>query len=207
MGVFLSLYNRKRNFEKSPEPKGKRSFGNGARFPTFVVQEHHARRLHYDFRLEIGGALKSWAVPKGVSSKPLEKRLAVMTEDHPLDYVNFEGTIPQGEYGGGTVSIWDRGFFLNLTSGKKGIEPAANAVEQGHLSFWLQGVKLKGKFTLTRMGRDSNSWLLIKRYTDRSVLSYIEEASRPVIAGAKIVSKKENSPALQNKKNRRSSAA
>jgi bifunctional non-homologous end joining protein LigD len=123
----------------------------------FVVHEHHATRLHYDFRLEIAGALKSWAIPKGPSMNPMEKRLAVMVEDHPLEYGDFEGIIPQGQYGAGAVLIWDSGGF----------QPEGDpeiALKKGRLSFFLDGEKLKGSFSLVLMkGRGSGKdWLLIK---------------------------------------------
>jgi bifunctional non-homologous end joining protein LigD len=155
----LTEYKRKRNFNKTPEPapKVKRS-RSGAQF---VVQKHAASRLHYDFRLELEGTLKSWAVPKGPSLDPSVKALAVHVEDHPLDYANFEGVIPQGEYGGGTVMVWDRGTWE-----PEGDEDAAAAYRRGRLKFALQGEKLKGSWALVRMGgragEDGKNWLLIK---------------------------------------------
>lgn len=158
-------YQRKRDFSRTPEPKGGRR--KGSRKPIFVVQEHDASTHHFDFRLEVGGALKSWAVPKGPSTDPSEKRLAVPTEDHPLEYGDFEGVIPKGEYGGGAVSLWDRGTFENLT--EKDGEPvdAATALEQGHLLFRLAGEKLTGGYALHRTGKgDDANWLLIKMRDD-----------------------------------------
>ena len=124
----------------------------------FVVHEHHATRLHYDFRLEIAGVLKSWAIPKGPSMNPSDKRLAVMVEDHPLEYVDFEGIIPKGHYGAGPVLIWDAGKFLPE-------EGPETALKKGKLSFSLEGKKLKGSFSLTLMkGRGTGKeWLLIKK--------------------------------------------
>jgi bifunctional non-homologous end joining protein LigD len=123
----------------------------------FVVHEHQARRHHYDFRLEIEGALKSWAVPKGPSMDPAEKRLAVQVPDHPLSYAGFEGVIPEGQYGAGPVVIWDRGSFTTSSG-----DPGSDLV-RGKLSFSLKGRKLKGRFTLLRLKRGERNWLLIKQ--------------------------------------------
>ncbi len=133
--------------------------------PTFVVQKHGARSLHYDFRLEADGVLKSWSVPKGPSTNPAEKRLAVPTEDHPLDYENFEGVIPPGEYGAGPVIVWDTGTYENRTKDSSGHEvPVTDAIENGHVSFSLHGKKLRGGYSLTRIrsGREPG-WLLVKK--------------------------------------------
>src|SRR5664279_5335560 len=145
-----------RNFAATPEPKGRKAPKTGA---SFVVQKHDARRLHYDFRLELDGALKSWAVTRGPSLVPGEKRLAVHVEDHPLEYGDFEGTIPKGEYGGGTVIVWDRGTWTPIGDAHKGYA-------KGHLDFDLRGEKLGGHWHLVRMhGRPlekRENWLLIK---------------------------------------------
>ena len=152
----LRAYHEKRDFNRTAEPRGGRSRGQGR---SFVVQRHHARRLHYDFRLELDGVLKSWAVPKEPSRDPADKRLAVRTEDHPLDYGSFEGTIPEGEYGAGRVKIWDRGEWEPLDDPREGLE-------KGKLSFVLKGRRMKGGWTLVRMRprrRETNeNWLLIK---------------------------------------------
>ena len=125
----------------------------------FVVQEHHARQLHYDFRLEMAGILKSWAVPKGPSLNPADKRLAVMVENHSLEYIDFEGIIPPGQYGAGTVVVWDSGNYRLL----EGDDPV-RAVERGKIAFELEGEILKGGFTLLKMkGRGEKNWLLIKK--------------------------------------------
>jgi len=157
----LQEYLEKRRFGRTPEPAGEG--GVAAAGPIFVVQKHDASHLHYDFRLEVDGVLKSWAIPKGPATDPGQKRLAVPTEDHPLEYAGFEGVIPQGEYGGGTVMVWDTGKFRNLTE-KKGVPiPLAQAVAHGHVKVWLEGRKLRGGYALTRFktGKEE-AWLLVK---------------------------------------------
>ncbi len=152
----LELYNQKRNFDVSPEPRGKKAKQTGN---SFVIQKHDATRLHYDFRLEIDGVLKSWAVTKGPSMVPGEKRLAVHVEDHPLDYGGFEGLIPEGNYGAGAVMLWDRGTWEPIGDLHK-------AYKKGHLEFALKGEKLEGRWHLVRMGHREGekreNWLLIK---------------------------------------------
>jgi DNA ligase D-like protein (predicted 3'-phosphoesterase) len=156
----LDEYRRKRDFKKTPEPAGKgRKQGR-----MFVIQKHDATSLHYDFRLEVSGVLKSWAVPKGPSTNPRDKRLAMPTEDHPMDYGDFEGVIPEGEYGAGPVIVWDTGTFENITNEKGETVSMEDALESGHVSVWLEGKKLRGGYTLTRTGRDGRErWLLIKK--------------------------------------------
>jgi len=142
----LEAYRKKRKFDITPEPAGEVSSGEGNRF---VVQKHQARNLHYDFRLEIEGVLKSWAVPKGVPDMPGVRRLAVQTEDHPVAYIDFAGTIPEGEYGAGTVEIWDKGTFRLENKSAEEIE------------FNLSGERLSGAYVLVHT--DGKNWLLIKR--------------------------------------------
>ena len=161
----LKPYRRKRDFRKTAEPKG-RPPRRTARRPIFVVQKHRARTLHYDFRLEVDGVLKSWAVPKGPSVNPGDKRLAVLVEDHPLDYADFEGVIPEGEYGAGAVLVWDRGTYGNLKeeAGEGDAVSMADALRAGEVAVRLEGEKLCGGFALvrTRMGGNPKNWLLIK---------------------------------------------
>lgn len=156
-----SIYRKKRDFQKTPEPEGGGSRSKGR--PIFVIQEHDASTLHYDFRLEIDGTLKSWAVPKGPSTDPRVKRLAIPTEDHPLDYARFEGVIPKGEYGSGTVVVWDTGPYENITEKSGELQPAASALKQGHLLIRLYGSKLQGGYVLQRTEKGKEPrWLLIK---------------------------------------------
>ena len=162
--MVLETYNRKRDFTKTTEPKGRANQEKRrASGDSFVIQKHDARRLHYDFRLELDGVLKSWAVTKGPSLVPGEKRLAVQTEDHPLEYGDFEGTIPKGEYGGGTVLVWDKGSWTPLGDPHKGLN-------KGHLEFELHGKKLGGRWHLIRMAgkprEKRENWLLIKGEDD-----------------------------------------
>jgi DNA ligase D-like protein (predicted 3'-phosphoesterase) len=157
----LKDYQEKRDFTRTPEPAP--GPGPGSPEPIFVIQKHAARRLHYDFRLEVDGVLKSWAIPKGPSTDPRDQRLAVPTEDHPLAYAGFEGVIPEGEYGGGTVLVWDTGAYRNLTEKKGQAIPMGQGLAHGHVKVWLEGRKLKGGYALTRFktGKDE-SWLLVK---------------------------------------------
>jgi bifunctional non-homologous end joining protein LigD len=164
----LSVYNKKRNFKNTPEPAGKGGKKNHFRF---VVQRHDASRLHYDFRLELGGVLKSWAVPKGPSMNPADKRLAVMVEDHPVSYIFFEGQIPEGNYGAGTVEVWDKGIFFPINEALEKISErqALQALEKGELKFILTGEKLEGSFVLVRMKATEKNWLLIKHKDEWAV--------------------------------------
>jgi bifunctional non-homologous end joining protein LigD len=157
----LTTYNKKRNFKVTPEPAGKSAKKS---FFRFVVQRHDATRLHYDFRLELGGVLKSWAVPKGPSMNPADKRLAVMVEDHPVSYINFEGEIPEGNYGAGAVEVWDSGVFFPVDKdlNKMSERQALLALGKGELKIFLKGEKLEGGFVLVRLKKDDKNWLLIK---------------------------------------------
>ena len=157
----LSTYRAKRDFSKTAEPTGQLAVRPSKRL-RFVIQKHAARRLHYDLRLELGGVFRSWAVTKGPSLAPHDKRLAVEVEDHPLDYGDFEGTIPHGEYGGGAVQLWDRGYWVPLSN-----RSAQDQLAKGELKFELHGKRLGGSWVLVRMKNDRDggkrtNWLLIK---------------------------------------------
>src|SRR5712691_10665366 len=170
----LGEYHRKRDFKVTPEPRGAEKATAGR---SFVIQKHAATRLHYDFRLEMEGVLKSWAVPKGPSLDPKDKRLAMMTEDHPVEYGGFEGIIPAGQYGGGTVLLWDRGTW-------EPIEDPHAGLRKGNLKFRLNGEKLHGGFALVKIkGRDARdsekTWLLIKEKDDQVRPGYDVTEARP----------------------------
>ena len=162
----LSKYNQKRNFNKTKEPMGKRS--KKAKKLRFCIQHHIARKDHYDLRLEWNGVLISWAVPKGPSYNDKDKRLAIMVEDHPIDYRNFEGTIPKGEYGGGTVMLWDKGYWEPI----KGYKPN---FKEGPIKFILKGSRLKGIWTLVKLKNNDTSWLLIKDKDEYNLYDDINE--------------------------------
>src|ERR1700730_4716383 len=161
MRVPLEDYRRKRKFTETPEPSGR--VRTSSRTPIFVVQKHSASHLHYDFRLAINGVLVSWAVPKGPSMNPTEKRLAVRTEDHPLEYAQFEGVIPEGQYGAGTVIVWDMGKYE-----PPGYIPPDEHLARVKIGVFLHGTKLRGGFTLVRMEKrlagpsQKERWILIK---------------------------------------------
>lgn len=166
----IKKYRAKRDFNRTSEP-----FGSGkqsADKPIFVIHKHDAQNLHYDFRLEVDGVLKSWAIPKGPSTDPRERRLAMPTEDHPLEYSVFEGVIPEGEYGAGTVMVWDAGTYRNLSTTKKGKEKEISmkqAVKNGRITIWLHGKKLKGGYSIIRTARGKNErWLLIKKDDEKA---------------------------------------
>src|SRR5262245_59637072 len=174
----LAEYRRKRRFKKTPEPTGKAAKPKKSRRPSYVIQKHAATRLHYDFRLELDGVLKSWAVPKGPCFDPSEKRLAVEVEDHPLEYAKFEGVIPEVEYGGGEVIVWDRGTWIPDGDPHEGLR-------KGTLELELQGKKLHGRWILVRIRSrehsDKPNWLLIKRHDDaaRPLTEYDVTVDRP----------------------------
>ena len=156
MAMELEEYRRKRDFRRTPEPGGSQRVKSKQ---YFVVQKHQASRLHYDFRLQVAGVLKSWAIPKGPSIDPSDKRLAIQVEDHPVEYKDFEGVIPSGEYGGGTVMIWDCGSYELLEK-----KDPQKSIQEGGIRFRLHGKKLKGGFALikTEYQKNRNAWLLIK---------------------------------------------
>lgn len=168
----LEEYKKKRDFRKTSEPGDEEITFDWAEEgkPIFVIQKHDATNLHYDFRIEVDGVLKSWAVPKGPSTDPSVKRMAIPTEDHPLGYADFEGIIPEDEYGGGTVMVWDRGTYRNLKEDDQDNPPSlAEQLDDGHVTIWLEGEKLKGGYALIRTGKGDNPrWLLIKMNDDEA---------------------------------------
>jgi len=164
----LNKYRDKRDFRRTDEPRGQKPDADSGTKPIFVIQEHNASSHHFDLRLEIDGVLKSWSVPKGPSTDPAEKRMAIPTEDHPLDYADFEGRIPEGQYGAGTVLLWDRGTWTNITEKDGRTRSAKEALEQGHLLAWLDGEKVRGGYALHRTGGSDGNWLLIKMDDDQA---------------------------------------
>jgi bifunctional non-homologous end joining protein LigD len=180
----LKVYRAKRDFARTREPRGATRAGKGSRY---VIQKHDARRLHYDLRLELDGVMLSWAVTKGPSLVPGDKRLAIHVEDHPVEYNKFEGTIPKGEYGGGTVMIWDRGQWYPEGDPR-------NGMSKGRLDFRLEGEKLKGRWHLVRMrkrpGERQEPWLLIKSADEfarrKSDPDILEQKPKSVVTGRSI---------------------
>jgi bifunctional non-homologous end joining protein LigD len=194
-GTWLEEYKQKRRFDKTPEPAGQEP--RAAKDDTFVVQKHSARRLHYDFRLEIAGTLKSWAVPKGPSQSSADKRLAVQTEDHPLEYGGFEGKIPEGNYGAGTVMVWDRGTYA-----AEGEASAEQQLARGELKFVLNGEKLRGSFVLVKLkhSEKGNEWLMIKHKDAAEDHSWkVDEHDGSVLTGRTIEEIKEEAPPKREK--------
>jgi DNA ligase D-like protein (predicted 3'-phosphoesterase) len=185
----LKEYKKKRDLSKTPEPRGEKKKKKKGGDPAFVIQKHDARNLHYDFRLEADGVLVSWAVPKGPSTNPDDRRLAIKVEDHPIDYGDFEGVIPKGMYGAGTVLVWDRGTYRNLMAEKDPPISVQESIEIGHVEVWLEGGKLRGGYALVEMkGRGVNQWLLIKmkdEFADRSG-KLIETDPNSVVSGASL---------------------
>ncbi|MCA1764192.1 MAG: DNA ligase [Flavobacteriales bacterium] len=157
MANSLKKYREKRDFKKTGEPHGDAKKKSKKRFS---IQKHDASNLHYDFRLEYEGVLKSWAIPKGPSTDPADKRLAIQTEDHPVDYIDFEGTIPEGEYGAGKVMVWDRGTYENITEKDGELRGIGESLDAGHLLINLNGEKLKGGYAFNRM--EGEKWLMVK---------------------------------------------
>lgn len=183
----LSLYKKKRSFQETPEPTGSKKSSSSSKL-RFVVQKHDASRLHYDFRLEMEGVLKSWAVPKGPSLNPDEKRLAMMVEDHPYDYRSFEGIIPEGNYGAGAVIVWDEGTYEPMEdvggSSKENEKHLLKQLQKGDLKIRLYGEKLNGDFALVKMkGRQENAWLLIKKKDNYATDKDITRKSASVKSG------------------------
>ena len=192
----LNEYNSKRNFKKTPEPGGSKSDApkqGNKRVLRFVIQKHNATRLHYDFRLETrDGVLLSWAVPKGPSLDPRQKRLAVETEDHPLDYIDFEGVIPEGNYGAGTVIVWDTGTYTSEGDTRQ-------QFRDGKISFTIDGKKIKGSFSLIRIRQRQKQWLLIKSGGDPYATSEEEEEDLTIIAPESVLTGRTNDELDENK--------
>ena len=186
----LTKYHSKRNFKTSPEPEGSvRRVGNKSL--AFVVQEHASTNLHYDFRLELDGVLKSWAVPKGPSMRPEDKRLAIMVEDHPYDYKDFEGTIEEG-YGAGNVIVWDRGTYeaVDSTDMQASQKLIRSGLRKGHVDFILHGKKLKGRFSLIRLkGDKKKNWILVKNKDEHAVKTDVLKKNKSVLTGETISEK------------------
>ncbi len=200
----LEDYQKKRNFNNTAEPKAK-SINNGDSRPggvvkvnsknmlKFVVHKHFASHLHFDLRLELDGVLKSWAVPKGPSINPKDKKLAVMVEDHPLEYKDFEGTIPEGNYGAGKVYVWDYGTYHALETDDKqeSSRILREGLEKGHMTFILNGQRLRGEFALVRLKKASpKDWLLLKKNDEFAAEINISELEAPGEAAEKENSKK-----------------
>jgi bifunctional non-homologous end joining protein LigD len=187
----LERYNKKRKFGKTPEPKG--MLGKRGRALHFVVQKHDASHLHYDFRLEMGGVMKSWAVPKGPSLNPKDKRLAIMTEDHPISYNTFEGHIPEGLYGGGDVIVWDTGTYWSedTDNAKESEQEFLAGLRKGALTFYLNGKKLRGLFTLIKFKGNEKQWLLIKKDDEHATEEDVLADNRSVLSLKRLTGKTE----------------
>ena len=189
---FLKLYRKRRNLKKSGEPRGssKRPKETSGKNPIFVIQEHDARNLHYDFRLEIDGVLKSWAIPKGPSTDPKIKRLAMPTDDHPMEYASFEGVIPEGNYGAGPVIIWDHGTYINIRKKSGKVVPMDECFKAGKIEVDLHGKKIKGSYVLFRMGgqKDKEQWLFKKMVDEHADARRNKVSTQPksVVSGKTI---------------------
>lgn len=207
----LAEYNKKRVFTKTPEPRGGKPAKDALHF---VVQKHDATRLHYDFRLEMNGVLKSWAIPKGPSLNPDDRRLAMMVEDHPYDYKDFEGIIPEGNYGAGTVIVWDEGTYETLVpqnSKKEEEKSLLSQLKSGSLKFRLFGKKLKGEFALVHIknnnGSGENAWLLIKHRDGFASTADITKKAKSVLSDKTIAQMEKDKNAdqwMSNRKNKNS---
>jgi len=198
--VGLRDYFRKRRFGRTPEPRGEVKTSKSRRL-AFVVQEHHASSLHYDFRLEIDGVLKSWAVPKGPSLKPHEHHLAIQTEDHPYEYRKFEGVIPEGEYGAGNVIIWDEGWYEARKGDPKDSEATMReGLKKGHMTFILHGKKLNGEFALIKMKNadNPNAWLLVKKADEFATTEDVTKQDQSVVSGKRVDDLGGKMPDLKN---------
>lgn len=165
-----SSYEEKRNMDATPEPSSSGSEKSSGDRPVFVIHKHDASNLHYDFRLEIEGALKSWVLPKGPSTDPSQKRLAIPTEDHPMEYADFEGVIPEGQYGAGTVMVWDRGTYKNINMEDDHTVPMSEGYKTGNIGVDLDGEKIKGGYALFKPSSNNldGNWLLIKMDDDKA---------------------------------------
>ncbi len=186
MDYKLKEYSKKRDFEKTTEPKP--HVGKKGDKSIFAVQKHESSHLHYDLRIEINGVLKSWAVPKGPSLNPKDKRLAILTEDHPIDYADFEGIIPEGNYGAGVVMVWDIGTYKNINEKNGKLIEMEKSFEDGHIIVKLDGEKLKGGFAITKFGKGKDKkWLLIKKRDDNSESKDItKDKPNSVLSGASL---------------------
>lgn len=194
----LVAYRKRRHFKRTPEPRGTKQAS--ASQSLFVIQKHDASHLHYDVRIEINGVLKSWAVPKGISTKPAEKHLAIPTEDHPLSYAHFEGLIPAGEYGGGTVMVWDIGTYRNIKKVDNKLLSMDRCLKRGRIEVWLDGKKLKGGYALIktagmkastktpdrrarRVSSDKKTYWLLLKMKDAHAAKPIRNATKSALTG------------------------
>lgn len=194
----LLRYTQKRNFKKTAEPEGGKPKAGSL---IFVIQKHDATRLHYDFRLQMDGVLKSWAIPKGPSADPSIKRLAMMVEDHPYDYRDFEGVIPEGNYGAGTVIVWDQGTYQPVEEFKTKKEQEKHLLKQlkaGSLKIVLNGKKVKGEWALVRTKQAENSWLLIKHKDKYASSTDITTKGKSVLSGKTLAQVEKEMSSMKN---------